>query len=455
MDTTDLEVSITNAAATINASSPPPPTETTEPAVEYDGLLWRKVPQAHRKSTAAQDSSLIGDRIISAAQLSSTYTQQLEQDIYDEIAAEKAEEERLAMEELEREQQAAMASGNRPNDDPDVIEKEFLEQARFYYAVPNTASVDMVQLPARGLNAGARSRERPLQTAVPRMIPDEPPGGVDAAILDPTMAVEQERRYAERLEVLKLKTSAVKALREGAEFDGEELMFAVDSSAGANSSDDSDGYDEDFEEEWRDDTNEIYSACRAVECNLNDEEAFYRLGRLVENLAEETLTPTEQEMIWNALRWVYRKAEPMHPKHWLTSCSSIMEDKGFESRPSVGNWCYLLSRVARVECFSERRRDKIRRWRDRAVFLVRKRLAILREFGIEQPSWRQIHVSVTSSGSEESSRRLDLPVPTMTLGDTLDALTAHSRPTSVATTTDGNAAMWGSQAYLKKTAGSR
>jgi hypothetical protein len=450
MDVSDHEVSITDRPNEDDDVSPSTQSNSmTLPAVEYDGLLWRKVPQAYSRATAAaQDSSLIGDRVIPASQLTSANMQRMEQDIYDDIAAEKAEEERLIMEALEREQQAAMASGNRPNDDPAVIEKEFLEQTRFYYAVPTTASADVVQLPSRGLNTGARSRERPLQTAVPRLIPDEPPGGVDAAILDPTIAVEQERRYAERLEVLKLKTSAVKALREGAEFDGEELMFAVDGSAGAHSSDDSDGYDEDFEEEWRDETNEIYSACRAVECNLNDEEAFYRLGRLVEHLAEEPLTPTEQEMIWNALRWVYRKAEPMHPKHWLTSCSSIMEDKGFESRPSVGNWCYLLSRVALVECFSARRRDKIRRWRDRAVFLVRKRLAILREFGIEQPSWRQIHVSVASSCTEECERRLAQPVPTMTLGDTLDALTAHSRPTTV--NSDIDASMLGSHAYLKK-----
>jgi hypothetical protein len=393
-------------------------------AVEYEGLLWRRVPKAwSRASAAAQDSSAIGDRIIPANELSVARLVEEENSVHREVEAEIVEAERLQNEKLEREHQAAVASGHRADEDPHVIEEEFLEQERFYYAVPPGTSPERVVLPARGLRSDARMRERPQPTAIPQHVPDEPTEGLDVAMRDPSIAIVHERIYAERLEVLKLKTNAVKALREAAEFDGEELMFAVDGDA--HSSDDSDGYNEDFEEEWREETNEIYSACRAVECNVNDEEAFIRLGRLVEGLEDAELTPTEQEMLWNALRWVYRKAEPMHPKHWLTSCSSILRDQGFASRPSVGNWCYLLSRMILVQCFSDRRKEKIVRWRHRAIFLVRKRLSILREFGVMQPSWGQVHVSV---GSHEDNARLHMPVPTMTLNDTLDALTAHSQP---------------------------
>jgi hypothetical protein len=227
---------------------------------------------------------------------------------------------------------------------------------------------------------------------------------------------EAEAAYADRLAVLELKLDAMRSHRLAAEFDAEELMFSL------QSSDDSDGYDEDYDREWREETNTIFKTCREVECHPTNDDGFYKLGKLIEAVGSGELTPTEQELLWNAIRVSYRVAEPVHTKHWLSGCSDLLAHESFEHRPSVANLCFILSKAAQhLTCLSDRRRRKIERWQHRCVFLLRKRIVALQEFGVSEPTWKQVNGSVGGLSRNEK-------VPTLTLPDTIAALTANSKP---------------------------
>jgi hypothetical protein len=222
------------------------------------------------------------------------------------------------------------------------------------------------------------------------------------------------------------------AHRKAAEFDCEETLFAV------ASSDDSDGYDEDFDAEWRDETQSIFSACRGVEITPCDDDAVTEFGRMAERVQAMELRPCEVHFIWDAVRFAYRQAEPVHPKHWLSSLQHLFENKGFQFSPSVASLCFILSKAALVQGLKDRHKAKIRRWLSRCVFLVKKRVVALREFGVVEPTWQQLNASC---GGLSRSVKAD----TFMLNDLMEAVGVNAQDMAVE-----EAALEARREWLKK-----
>lgn len=360
------------------------------------------------------------DSIVPASQLSTKYLEQLQQQLEHDIYAAR-EAERQAAELKLQEARCAEDVARRLKED---AENAYILQERFRYALPNGREHDTN--PPSTVHGGMR--ERPACPSVPssRELPPLP--------ADDATTPEKDLAYAERLAKLGQITTALQTARHAAEFDVEESLFAL------QSSDDSDGYDEDYDAEWRDETSNIFARCRAVECTPLDDEGFVELGKLADQLvaSDVALTNSERSMLWNALRMTYRLAEPVHVKHWLTSVSQLADNGNFAARPAIANFTYLLAKMKPLRCWTARQRTKIERWTYRCSFLVRKRVVALQEYGHREPTWKQVHVSIGGLDRE-------VKVPQYTLPDTLEALTEHSTE-SCALSTD-RAAM---RAYLGK-----
>lgn len=254
-----------------------------------------------------------------------------------------------------------------------------------------------------------------------RVRPDA--SGMTAPPLPPLPAVtlpftEQETVHAERYKALQVRREIQTRRRRAMEFDMEESLFNVPSS------DDSEGYDEDFEAEWKASTSDVYRVCKAVQHDFCDDGAVTDFVSYLRTVEDAPLTPTEVSLIWDTVRYCYRAAEPLHPKHWLGSCHEILRTGNFVHRPSVTTFVCVLRAAQRITSLSERQKKKIERWLYRAIFLVRKRVCVLQEFGVDEPTWKQVNASC-------SGLSRDAKVPTFTLNDALTALTEASEQIQV------------------------
>lgn len=242
---------------------------------------------------------------------------------------------------------------------------------------------------------------RPLVVAARVDVPEEPFGIHDE--------VEADEIWGDRASALRFVTRNAASTRRAREFDLEEDLFA----AREASSDDSDGYDPDLDREWRDETSEVYSLCRALEAtNYTGELEASNLARYFRTHKAFTWTNTEESILWNAIRMCYRRAEPLHSKHWLSSMQELQHEASFQSSPSVALFSQIIFAAMELANLNHRIHMKIRRWANRSTYLVRRRLAVLRELGILQPTWFQVHASVGKCDR-------DAPVPSYTLGDAL------------------------------------
>jgi hypothetical protein len=108
-----------------------------------------------------------------------------------------------------------------------------------------------------------------------------------------------------------------------------------------------------------------------------------------------SVTPTERAMIWDALRLAYRHAEPVHPKHWLTSLTRLTEEHSFMDRFSISTFSHIA--YTAVMCLEDlltpRQYRKVTRWANRSTFLVRRRAIVLRELGVPQPTYAAVNVA--------------------------------------------------------------
>lgn len=321
------------------------------------------------------------------------------------IAAEQQEAAELEAERLESAAYASALNRIQPT------EAEFYDQRNFRWAIPDAQSNVCVP---------------PTVTNGYRVRPEIPSGRLPPVPAAPSTSlpfVEQEAQYADRYAALAAKREAAVTRRRAAEFDMEESLFGVPSS------DDSDGYDEDFEMEWREETSDIFATCRSVECDPTNEEAVTAFASMCRRLANDaSITNAERSMLWDAVRHSYRLAEPMHEKHWLAACHEVVDTGGFYTRPSVTNFSFLVHAAMDMLCWTDRQRRKVQRWAARATLLVRKRVAVLQEFGHKEPTWHAVNVAC--GGLSRCVR-----VPTMTLGDALSALTAASKQQEISSQT--------------------
>jgi hypothetical protein len=275
-----------------------------------------------------------------------------------------------------------------------VAQRAFDDQSAFLWATLAPGTSQRAEM--------ASFRQRPEVQGVSAMIPPE--GHLAIADADATFE-EQEAAISERHSALVALRHSVAQERFAGQFDMEEILF------GDLSSEDSEEFNEDFEEEWRDLTSQIYAACRKVQCQEPDGgEAFSKMTADVGHLA---LTPTEVETIWDTLRMLYRRTDPLHPKHWLESCHRIDETGNFLDRPSITEFVYVMHAALRVQSMRERQKKKITRWSERGMALLRKRIVALREFGVQEPTWRHIHVSV---GGHDRDEKVPLLVLTQAMG---------------------------------------
>eukprot|EP00906_Rhabdomonas_costata_P016274 RCo023360 len=161
----------------------------------------------------------------------------------------------------------------------------------------------------------------------------------------------------------------------------------------AESSDDSDGIDADYDAEWRDHTRIIFAACHEVELRHSDA-GCNELADLLEDAhpPEGQLTLSEVQMLWDAVRFVYRSADPVHNKHWLSSTNEILSQGHLQSRVSLVNYLHVMQAALRCPFFSSRHRRKIEKWASRTMVLFHKRLIRLKDYGIEEPTWFQVNV---------------------------------------------------------------
>jgi len=98
-------------------------------------------------------------------------------------------------------------------------------------------------------------------------------------------------------------------------------------------------------------------------------------------------------MVWDAIRAVYRSADPVHPKHWLSHTTELVDKGDLHARVSLTNYNHVMAAAAECRHLSERRRAKADRWATRSTLLFHKRVARLVENGTRQPTWYQVNVS--------------------------------------------------------------
>jgi hypothetical protein len=323
------------------------------------------------KTPAGLHSPEIDPCVVPASVMSAAYVRRQLAIVEEEIEAERLERELHE----QRAKEAALFLENEAERTFALAKERFYDESTFRYAVPpgTTAKYSLPSNTADGV------RMRPTCLPVPRHLPPNP---------SPLLPQEElEPAYAQRLDSLRSKHEIMAAHRRAGEFDCEEALFAVDSS------DDSDGYDEDFEAEWRDETQYIFSVCRGVEITPCDDDVVTEFGRMADTVKDMELRPCEVHCIWDAVRFAYRQAEPVHAKHWLSSLQHLFETKGFQDRPSIASFCFILSKAALIQGLKDRHKAKIKRWLFRCVFLAKKRIVALREFGVLEPTWQQINAS--------------------------------------------------------------
>jgi hypothetical protein len=241
-------------------------------------------------------------------------------------------------------------------------------------------------------------KHRPKVIAAPPDLPD------CADAIDPA-----EMESGEGMARLQLTARQVATVRRAAEFDMEESLFA----AGAMSSDDSEGYDPDVAEDWRESTSDLFSVCRRFETTDHAGEAeASALAAYLRERRDFAWNATEQHLIWDTVRHCYHRAEPLHRKRWLQSLHELHEEGGFRVSPSVALFAQLVFAAVEVVHLPEHVKRKLRRWANRSTYLVRRRVAVLRELGVHQPTWAQVKASV--SGLDRHTA-----VPGYTLRDAL------------------------------------
>lgn len=346
-----------------------------------------------------------------------------------------AEAERRAYERMLQEQVFLKAGGDEKARD----QQRFFEQSRFRWAVPlgpAESPVKGVVLPAA---LHARRRRRPVEVAAFVDIPQEP-----ALLMN---AAEQEEAWGDRAAALRLVSRSVAQRRRATEFDMETDLFKA-----AESSDDSDGYDEDVVAEWRRTTSSIYTVCRAVELGVTDERALTQFTNLLRKLAagnarivhedevlleevddvDSVLSPasskpkanvvllgSERALLWDTLRCLHRHAEPLHPKRQLSAMHELSSHLSFRLSPSVAGYSQVMYAAMELsDLFPHRQLMKLRRWANRSTYLVRRRVAVLREMGVGQPTWADVNAGV-------SGMNRNVPVPQFTLEDTLALVTGN------------------------------
>eukprot|EP01062_Namystynia_karyoxenos_P010849 TRINITY_DN13867_c0_g1_i1.p1 TRINITY_DN13867_c0_g1~~TRINITY_DN13867_c0_g1_i1.p1 ORF type:complete len:364 (+),score=113.90 TRINITY_DN13867_c0_g1_i1:72-1163(+) len=170
-------------------------------------------------------------------------------------------------------------------------------------------------------------------------------------------------------------------------------QHAVQDLFAAESSDDSDGVDPDYDREWRAETTPIFAACRALHNEPDNEQVVDAFVTMLSETRDLEVTVTERHMVWDALRWAYREAEAVHDKQWLSQCSRLADGGAFAHRPSLTAFLHIASAAVAWPPLGERHRRKAQRWAGRTMVLFHKRVAALREFGAAEPTWAQVHVA--------------------------------------------------------------
>ena len=271
---------------------------------------------------------------------------------------------------------------------------------------PSTHSPKMTEVPGGGvmhLWAGVEqpaTSEEDLTTL--RFTRDFPHGDdserdlekVKAIVTDPDSTYEEkvaaireiEHKYAYRSmdQAVDYKRQNVQKRNEW--IAAEDAVFEV-------SSDDSDGIDPDFEDEWGENTREVFSACRDLEVNSTSEIAVMRFTEMMKSLSDADITLTEQMLIWGSVRMMYRKTEPVHSKQWLTGCTELVEGIAFRNRPSLASFLHVATIASQWDGLSSRHREKASRWAGKSMIVFHKRITALKEFGTACPSWEQVNVS--------------------------------------------------------------
>ncbi|KAJ9453376.1 hypothetical protein DIPPA_21162 [Diplonema papillatum] len=184
------------------------------------------------------------------------------------------------------------------------------------------------------------------------------------------------------------------------------------------SSDDSDGHDPDFNADWGEHTGSIFSVCRALGANNTCETAISNFVALLADLKDTPLPDTDQRLIWDAVRLMYREAEPVHCKRWLTSCSELVDGVAFCDRPSLVGFLAVAAAAAEFGGLRECQRAKARRWSRKTMVLFHKRVAALKEFGVRNPSWQQVKVSQHARTVTVPEVLLHNAVPALSANDT-------------------------------------
>lgn len=272
----------------------------------------------------------------------------------------------------------------------------FDKQDRFRWSLCNAPADVKSAMTVKLVNG---LRHPPEVPAMVVEVPDEPLGS--AKTLD-----EQAEVLADRFYALQRVREHYMLRRKAAEFETEDSLFAP-------SSDDSDGYDEDHSAEgpWPDRTRAIYTALRSVEGDAANEGQSAKLAALLRSLGGDTvLTPFERQMVWDAIRLFHRVSEPLHMKRWLSSLTTLLKLCSFEDQPSVAAYCQVMRAALEVSSLTPRQTEKVKRWANRSVFLVRRRMLVLQEMGIMEPTWKQLNVSVAGLSRDEA-------VPFLTLTD--------------------------------------
>ena len=158
------------------------------------------------------------------------------------------------------------------------------------------------------------------------------------------------------------------------------------------SSEDSDGIDADYDDEWGENTMLVFSRCRGLEVNPTQTESVQGFLDMIDQLQDTKISLTEQLLIWSAIRTMFRQTEPTHSKRWLTSTTELAEGSAFTARPALDSFLQVAVKASTFSGLTETHRNKARRWSERSMTLFHKRVTALKEFGCPHPTWSQVKV---------------------------------------------------------------
>ena len=205
-----------------------------------------------------------------------------------------------------------------------------------------------------------------VMTTVPGLDPDTLDTEVKAALEshDPTRMDEFERKWTVVCASQQYNNGTLRGelmrLRE------ELAQHYVKYTADGGSSDDSDGFDPDYDTEWGENTNTVFGASRALSVDgVSDASVDAFLAVLRGIVATGTvLTTTERCMVWDGLREFHRHAQPFHHKHWLTCMTRLAVDPQYSDAPSVSNYVVVMREASTWDekILTRWRQQKIRRW---------------------------------------------------------------------------------------------